>query len=269
MTDSVLPNAIFVDAVSKTYSIKDRSELVLSDISMEVPAGSFTSVIGPSGCGKSTLLKVMSGLVVPTTGEVRVGSLTAEDAVRDRQIGLVFQDPVLLPWLDAADNAALLREIAIGRRHRRDAKVHALDLLTSLGLRDAANKKPSELSGGMRQRVAIARALALDPSVLLMDEPFAALDAITRDQLNNMLMDLWSISKKTVVFVTHSISEALYLSDTIHVMGTRPGRIVESIEVDLPRPRGPSTFEAARFSHLEQKLRALLIPQDRTEIPDD
>ena len=256
------PNHLHADGIEKAFNHSGRTELVLRGVSLRVAEGSFVSILGPSGCGKSTLLKILAGLLPPTRGTVSIGGSSAEHALRQRQIGLLFQEAVLLPWLDTVANAALLYEIAIGRRRRSDARGRARELLAAVGLSGAGQKKPSELSGGMKQRVAIARALAFDPSVLLMDEPFGALDAITRDQMNNMLLKLWQETGKTIVFVTHSISEAVYLSDEIHVMAAGPGRIIESVCIDLPRPRGPETFEHPNFGRFERHLRTLLVPKD-------
>lgn len=254
------PDHVSAIGIEKTFVHRGWSEHVLSDVSLTIGEGQFVSILGPSGCGKSTLLKIIAGLVPPSEGTVVIGGSTTADALRAKQIGLVFQEPILLPWLDTMQNAALLYEAAYGRKRRVEARARALELLLAVGLGDATRKRPSELSGGMRQRVAIARALAFDPSVLLMDEPFGALDAITRDQMNNLILDLWQSSRKTVIFVTHSISEALYLSDAIYVMGARPGRVLESVTIDLPRPRGPETFEHPEFGRLERHFRTLLVP---------
>lgn len=250
-----------VEGVGHSFSHQGRDELVLTGVDLTVRKGSFVSILGPSGCGKSTLLKIIAALLTPSHGTVRIGDLTARELLARRQIGLVFQEAVLLPWLDALSNAAMLYEIVLGRRRRTVARQRATELLEAVGLGDAGTKRPSQLSGGMRQRVAIARALAFDPELLLMDEPFGALDAITRDQMNNMLLDLWQKSAKTIVFVTHSISEAIYLSDEVHVMAARPGRVLESVAVDLPRPRDAGTFEHPNFGHLERHFRTLLIPR--------
>jgi NitT/TauT family transport system ATP-binding protein len=236
-----------------------RYQLVLADISLTIGKGQFVTLLGPSGCGKSTLLKALSGLLKLNSGTVTVGGKPVAQALADRQIGLVFQDSALLPWKDALANAAFLCRLVRNKWSVSEAKDRGRDMLSLVGLAASESKYPHQLSGGMKQRVSIARALALDPEILLMDEPFGALDAITRDQLNFTLLDIWSKTRKTVVFVTHSISEALLLSDTIHVMGVNPGRIVDSISVELPRPRSLQTLELDGFKSYERHLRELLL----------
>ncbi len=232
---------------------------VLSNVSLAVRKGRFVTLLGPSGCGKSTLLKTLGGLVAPSGGSVTINSQPVSHALEDHEIGLVFQDAALLPWKSSLANAAFLCQLVRDKHTSRSALQRGREMLSLVGLSGSENKLPNQLSGGMRQRVSIARALALDPEILLMDEPFGALDAITRDQLNFALLDIWSQTQKTVIFVTHSISEALLLSDEIHVMGVKPGRIIESIEVDLPRPRTMETLEEARFKSYERELRKLLM----------
>jgi NitT/TauT family transport system ATP-binding protein len=231
---------------------------VLRDLDLSVEPGQFVSLLGPSGCGKSTLLKIVAGLLEPTSGKVEVGGLPAREALRRRSIGVVFQQPILLPWRTVETNVSLLAEIG-ARGSRREARAEGRRMLELVGLGDAAHKLPAEISGGMAQRVAIARALALDPAILLMDEPFGALDAITREQMNASLLDIWSTTRKTVVFVTHSIPEALFLSDRIVVMET--GGIRELLDVELPRPRTAETIEAPEFRSYERHLRELLVPR--------
>lgn len=233
---------------------------VLDELSMDVPPGSFVSLLGPSGCGKSTLLKILGGILEPTAGTVAIGDGTAAQAVAEQQIGLVLQRPALLPWKTARENVSLLREIAKGKD--AEATDRALELV---GLTAAADRLPHELSGGMAQRVSIARALAMDPTILLMDEPFGALDAITRDQMNETLADIWATTGKTIVFVTHSITEAIFLSDVVCVMGVNPGRIIERLDIDLPRPRTSETFEEHRFGEYAAHLRDRLHPRGETE----
>ena len=182
------------------------------------------------------MLKALAGLVQPTSGSVRVAGLPPREAASRRQIGLVFQDPNLLPWKNALENAAMLREVADKAMPRAGLRDYASAMLDLVGLKDAAMKRPAELSGGMRQRVAIARALTLDPAVLLMDEPFGALDAITREAMSQSLLEIWERTRKTIVLVTHSIDEAIYLSSEIHALGVGPGRIVDTLD----RPPGLS-----------------------------
>ena len=257
-----LPDAaaqIAVEAMSVTFDIVGVRQQVLRDVSLSVPRGSFVCLIGPSGCGKSTLLKVLAGLVRPSEGRVRVAGLAPEEAVRRRIIGLVFQDANLLPWKNALDNAALLREVADKTLSRAEVRDRARAMLKLVGLEDAAAKRPNQLSGGMRQRVAIARALTLEPDILLMDEPFGALDAITREEMSRSLLEIWERTGKTIVLVTHSIDEAVLLSRHVHVMGVGPGRIVDSIEIPLPYPRGEASYADPRFAAMESRLRSLLI----------
>lgn len=232
---------------------------VLDQLDVDIPSGSFVTLLGPSGCGKSTLLKILGGILEPTKGDVLIDGAPATEAVKNRQIGLVPQRPALLPWKNAVENASMLREIAGGGRgaETRTAAEKALELV---GLSAAHSKLPHELSGGMAQRVSIARALAMDPSILLMDEPFGALDAITRDEMNEKLAEIWAATGKTVVFVTHSISEAVFLSDVVHMMGVHPGRIVETLDVDLERPRTSDVFENPRFGEYVGHLREHLEP---------
>jgi NitT/TauT family transport system ATP-binding protein len=245
-------NARGIDMV---FSHEDGDQVVLDGVDLDVPPGGFATLLGPSGCGKSTLLKILGGLLHPTEGSVTIGDRPAEAAVRDRQIGLVFQRPALLPWKTATANVALLNELVGGRAAKQSARETAERMLEVVGLADAGSKLPDQLSGGMAQRASIARALALDPAILLMDEPFGALDAITRDRMNANLLDIWSKTAKTIVFVTHSISEAVFLSDHIHVMDANPGRIAETLVVDLPRPRTTATVDDPRFKTYERHLR--------------
>jgi NitT/TauT family transport system ATP-binding protein len=237
---------------------------VLTDIDLAIPKGSFVSLIGVSGCGKSTLLKVLAGLLRPTHGDVTVAGLAPQQAARQRMIGLVFQDATLLPWKNALENAAFLQMTGERSTARDIAMARARDMLRLVGLDGAEGKRPAQLSGGMRQRVAIARALALDPEVLLMDEPFGALDAITREEMRQCLLDIWERTGKTVVLVTHSIDEAVFLSREVHVLGGRPARIVETIAVTLPDPRTDACLTDPAFTSAEARLRALLIESHRT-----
>lgn len=239
--------------------LKPRYQEVLSAIDLTIHRGQFVTLLGPSGCGKSTLLKTLGGLVPPTGGTVTINGRPVANALAERQIGLVFQDATLLPWKTTLQNASFLCRMVREKWTANEAVARGREMLALVGLSASENKFPHQLSGGMRQRVSIARALALDPDILLMDEPFGALDAITRDQLNFALLDIWSKTRKTVIFVTHSISEALLLSDVIHVMGVRPGRIIETINLDLPRPRTLETSEETRFKTYERELRALLL----------
>jgi NitT/TauT family transport system ATP-binding protein len=254
---------IMASSVAVDFTVEGRRQRVLNDVNLSVPKGSFVSLIGPSGCGKSTLLKVMAGLILPTEGEMRVAGMSPQNAVKARLIGLVFQEATLLPWKNALENAAFLLMTADETVKRAEAFDRAQKMLDLIGLSGAESKRPSQLSGGMRQRVAIARALALDPEVLLMDEPFGALDAITREEMSECLLDIWERTGKTIVLVTHSIDEAVLLSREVHVMGTGPARIIESLPIDVPHPRSEESYSDPAFSVAENRLRGLLIESHR------
>lgn len=246
--------------IGMRFGSRGSEQTVLENLDIDIAPGSFVTLLGPSGCGKSTLLKILGGILAPTMGEVLIGGQPAMEAVRSRQIGLVPQRPALLPWKSSLENAAMLRQLATGERFA-DAVPAAERALELVGLAEARHKLPHELSGGMAQRVSIARALAMDPAILLMDEPFGALDAITRDQMNENLAEIWAATGKTILFVTHSISEAIFLSDTVHVMGVKPGRIVETLEIDLARPRTRQVFDDPLFSEYAARSRELLEPK--------
>lgn len=220
-------------------------------------AGSFTSLLGPSGCGKSTLLRVISDLLEPTTGQVTVLGATPRSARENRQLGFVFQDSALLPWRNAIDNVLLPMEIGPGRA-TDDDRNRAQELLALVGLEGRAQALPAQLSGGQRQRVSIARALITQPKVLLMDEPFGALDEITRDRLNEELLNIWELTGTTIVFVTHSIAEAVFLSQRVVVMSAQPGRINSVYDIDLPRVRNREVRLLPKFAEYEAQLRHAL-----------
>jgi len=250
--------AIELAGVRRTYANDDLTTTVaLADIDLTVPAGRFVSVIGPSGCGKSTLLRMIAGLERAETGTVSVCGVTPEQAAERKLLGFVPQTPALLPWLSVRGNVTLPQKV--NRRGARDRPRPDIDaLLHKAGLGDVVHARPSQLSGGMRQRTAIVRALALQPDVLLMDEPFSALDEFTREALQDQLLDLWGDLEATVVFVTHSISEAVRLSDTVVVMAPKPGRIVATVDIDLPRPRHEDVLETQAFHDHEIEVRELL-----------
>ncbi len=225
---------IEIDDVTVTYRSKNGAITeALKPTSLSIGENQFVSLVGPSGCGKTTLLKVIGDLLQPTRGTIRIEGSPASDLRRARQIGNMFQDPVLLPWRTVASNIEFLARIA-GKRIAPSETEHLAGLV---GLQGFLDRYPHELSGGMKQRAAIARALALDPRLLLMDEPFGALDEITRHRMNTELLRIWSENRKTVVFVTHSLSEAVFLSDRVIVFSARPGRVVADVAVPLPRPR--------------------------------
>jgi NitT/TauT family transport system ATP-binding protein len=252
-------------AIAVDFVVHGRNQRVLRGIDLAVPKGSFVSLIGPSGCGKSTLLKVLAGLIPPSEGDVTVAGLAPREAAKNRMIGLVFQDATLLPWKSAIENAAFLLQTADKSISRKQATERAATMLSLVGLAGAEGKRPSQLSGGMRQRVAIARALALDPEVLLMDEPFGALDAITREEMSRSLLDIWERTGKTIVLVTHSIDEAVFLSREVHVMGATPGRIIETLPIALSHPRTEESFAEPAFTSAEAHLRRLLIESHRSK----
>jgi NitT/TauT family transport system ATP-binding protein len=225
----------------------------LQSIELDVQPGEFVSLIGPSGCGKSTLLRIVGNLVEPTSGEVIVNGKSARQARLDRDYGIVFQDAVLYDWRTVAKNIALPLELAGWDGARRKARVQ--EMLELVELHGFGDHHPWQLSGGMQQRVSIARALSFSPALLLMDEPFGALDEMTRERLNAELLRIWERSGSTVVFVTHSISEATFLSTRVVVMSPRPGRIAAVVDIDLPQPRNADTREEPRFFELVTEVR--------------
>src|SRR6185369_6494576 len=229
------PVAIDIRKLSLTFQAADAPVLALSDIDLAIRAGEFVSLIGPSGCGKTTLLRVIANLAEPTAGAITVNGMSPEQARLKRAYGYVFQAPALYPWRTVRRNLMLPLEImGLGKYERAE---RARNYLALVGLEGFERKFPWQLSGGMQQRVSIARALSFEPKLLLMDEPFGALDEITRDHLNEQLLRLWEQTRKTVIFVTHSIAEAVFLSSKIVVMSPRPGRIVEIIDCHLPADR--------------------------------
>ena len=228
----------------------------LQDIDLEIGAGEFVSLIGPSGCGKSTLLRIIGDLIPATTGTVQVNGKTAHQARLDHDYGIVFQDSVLYDWRTVARNVSLPLEMLRWDRARRQARVK--EMLELVELTGFESNRPWQLSGGMQQRVSIARALSFDPALLLMDEPFGALDEMTRERLNMELLQIWAKAGSTVVFVTHSIPEAVFLSTRVVVMSARPGRIADVIDVDLAQPRTATTREEPRFFELVTAVREAL-----------
>jgi NitT/TauT family transport system ATP-binding protein len=246
-----------VAGVDKTFRRSDRAVTkALEGIDLEIARGEFVSLIGPSGCGKSTLLRIVGDLTAPTAGSVTVNGKTAEQARRDRDYGMVFQAPVLFDWRTVEDNVKLPLEILGWDAARRSARAREMLDLVELG--EFLNHHPFQLSGGMQQRVAIARALAFEPSILLMDEPFGALDEMTRERMNGEVLRIWERTGTTILFVTHSIPEAVFLSSRVVVMSARPGRITTIIDVDLPRPRTEATRESRRYFELVTAVREAL-----------
>jgi NitT/TauT family transport system ATP-binding protein len=254
-----------VEKVTKTFP--QGNVTALQDIDLELAPREFVSLIGPSGCGKSTLLRVVGDLIEPTRGAVTINGKSARQARNDGDYGIVFQDSVLFDWRSVAKNIALPLELLGWERQRRRQRV--ADMLELVELTGFAEHRPWQLSGGMQQRVAIARALAFEPALLLMDEPFGALDEMTRERLNLELLSVWEKTESTVVFVTHSISEAVFLSGRVVVMSPRPGRIAGAVDVDLPYPRTVETREAPRFFELVTQVRELLRLRGEHLLPEE
>jgi len=246
---------IAISGLSKTFATLqgDRIEALI-DINVAISAGSFATIVGPSGCGKSTLLRILAGLIPASAGSVEIAGQKVAGPRKD--IGMVFQSSILLPWRTVLDNVMLPAEILGIPRDR--ARSRAQELLRMVHLEGFDNKYPQELSGGMQQRASIARALLHDPAILLMDEPFGALDAMTREQMNLELQRIWQESGKTVILVTHSIPEAVFLGDDVLVMTPRPGRLAQVLPVALPRPRGLDGMATPEFGALTREIRLLL-----------
>jgi NitT/TauT family transport system ATP-binding protein len=239
------------ESVSKTYGEPPNAVEALAAVGLKIDGGTFTAIVGPSGCGKSTLMLLVAGLLRPTSGRIFVAGREVSGPVTD--VGIVFQDPTLLEWRTVFDNVLLQIDI---RRLARPAYTEAAHhLLRSVGLDHFARRYPRELSGGMRQRAALCRALIHDPPLLLMDEPFGALDALTRERLASDLQRLWYERQKTVLFITHSISEAVFLADRVVVMSPRPGRVLDSLDVNLPRPRAWDIQQSKLFLEYTMAIR--------------
>ncbi len=242
-----------IDQAQKTYPTRSGEVHALAEVSLDIREGEFVSLLGPSGCGKSTLLKMVAGLISSSGGEIEIGGTTVRKPYTD--LGIVFQEPVLLDWRRVMSNVLL--QIDMRGLDRKKYAARAQELLSLVGLDGFENHYPYELSGGMRQRVAICRALVHEPPLLLMDEPFGALDALTRDQLNLDVQDIWLRTGKTVIFVTHSITEAVFLSDRVVVMSPRPGRVEQILDIDLPRPRSLNVRETPEFGRYTQEIRGI------------
>lgn len=239
------PGDLLFKAVDKSFTLRGSSLKVLDGIDLACPAGSFTAIIGPSGCGKSTLLRIATGLERQDAGDVTIGAEAPGRLAHRGELGVAFQDPALLPWRSVAANIALPLDV-IGQG-RRDAEQRIAGLIALVGLDGFSDALPSELSGGMRQRVAIARALVTAPSILLLDEPFGALDQILRRQLNVEMQRIWMESQATTLLVTHGIDEAVFLADRVIVMGTNPGHIAATVDVAFSRPRDAGLFRDPAF----------------------
>ncbi|MDB5562471.1 MAG: transporter ATP-binding protein [Hyphomicrobiales bacterium] len=250
--------ALDATGVSVRFNGAGKGVTALSNVSFTLEQGGFLTLLGPSGCGKSTLLRVIADITKPTSGAILVLGKTPDEARRNREIGFVFQESALLPWCNVIDNVRL--PLAVGGKHKKAANQgpSAEELLALVGLAGWEKSFPHELSGGMRQRVAIARALLGGPKLLLMDEPFGALDEITRDRLNEEMLRIWRETGTTVVFVTHSIYEAAFLGQQVMMLAARPGRVREIIQIDLPEPRKLALRETADFTKMAGYLRTVL-----------
>jgi NitT/TauT family transport system ATP-binding protein len=257
--DHVAP-IVMIRGVDKRFTARGETTTALQAIDLTIAPGEFVSLIGPSGCGKSTLLRIIGDLTAPSVGTVAVNGKPAAQARRDRDYGMVFQAPVLFDWRTIEQNVELPLEI-IGVAHG-DRRRRATEMLALVELSDFARPHPWQLSGGMQQRAAIARALAFEPKLLLMDEPFGALDEMTRERMNDELLRIWERTGTTIVFVTHSIPEAVFLSSRIVVMSPRPGRITDLVDVDLPRPRTDAARETERYFELITQVREALRAPD-------
>lgn len=242
---------ISVQELKKTFGGQRDKVLALDKVTFDVKQGEFLSIVGASGCGKSTLLRILAGLILPSEGTVLMDGKAVDRPVRE--IGMVFQDPLLLPWRSVISNVTLAADIL--HLDKRDLSTKASTLINLVGLEGFERNLPFQLSGGMQQRVSLCRALLNDPKILLMDEPFGALDAMTRDAMNLLLLGIWERTKTTIVFVTHSISEALFLSDRVVVMTPRPGRVDSIVKTDLPRPRDLSIQATEPFGRLAEQIR--------------
>jgi NitT/TauT family transport system ATP-binding protein len=248
-------NLVSVRGLRKTYQTRSGESIeAIKDISLEVSAGEFITIVGPSGAGKTTLLNILLGLLPYSGGEVRYKGELLRGPRRD--VGIVFQEPVLFPWRTVLQNVLLPAEV-IGME-KKAAESRAKELLEMVGLKEFLNKYPYEMSGGMQQRCAIARALVHDPTLLLMDEPFGALDALTRETMNLELMRIWKATGKTIMLVTHSIPEAIFLADRVVVLGVRPSRIAALVDVELPRPRALEMINTDHFGDLQRGVRKSL-----------
>jgi NitT/TauT family transport system ATP-binding protein len=244
------------EGIYKTFPSRDGEVRALRDVSLTVSEGEFVSLVGPSGCGKSTLLRILGGLLEPDNGAVHIDGQTLTQP--RREIGFVFQDPTLMPWRTVLKNVTLPLEVQ--GKNGDDHRSRAMELLGLVGLLGFEGLYPYELSGGMQQRVAIARALVYEPSILLMDEPFGSLDAITRNQMNVELLRIWRATGKTILMVTHTIQEAIFLADRVLIMSPRPGHIQSRLEVGLPRPRDTDIYVNEDFSRLYHHVRDSISP---------
>ncbi len=257
---------IEIAQVGIQFHQRGETVIALEDVSLSIPKGSFTAIIGPSGCGKSTLLRLIADILAPSSGKITIGGSPPAEARRDHAIGFVFQQPTLLPWRNIRQNVALPLDVVGRTSHRRSDRTPD-QLLELVGLGKFARSLPAELSGGMQQRAAIARALVLQPDVLLLDEPFGALDEITRQKMNLELLRIWTECRTTALLVTHSIAEAVFMSDEVVVMSPRPGRITARIAIPLPRPRSLAMMRDPAFTVAVNQVREALFGDEAETLP--
>jgi NitT/TauT family transport system ATP-binding protein len=243
--------------VGKRFAAATGALDALANVTFSIDEGEFVSLIGPSGCGKTTILKLIGDIMPASSGQIRINGRSPAEARRARSFGFVFQDAVLLPWRTVSDNVRLFHEV-IGDSRKPETARRVQELIDLVGLSGFERHYPHQLSGGMQQRVSIARALSFDPQILLMDEPFGALDLITRDKMGSELLRIWESTRKTVLLVTHSITEAVYLSDRVVVFSPRPARVLRIVDITLPRPRAPEIRDQPVFHEFVRDLRGLL-----------
>lgn len=259
---------INVGRVTAVFDGRNGRTIALDRVELIVKAGSFSSIIGPSGCGKSTLLRLIAGIIPPFAGSVTIGGVSPDAIRRERRLGFVFQSATLLPWRNVRQNIEFPLDLA-GRSYRAEQEAFCSELIELVGLKGFENALAHELSGGMQQRAAIARALVLKPDVLMLDEPFGALDEITRQRMNIEMLRIWSDSRTTALLVTHSIAEAVFMSDVVSVMSPRPGRIIATIPIDLPRPRSLDMMRGREFFDYVNQVRDALFMREMPRSDSD
>ena len=256
---AVRENRIELNGITKEFSTKKGVITAVKDVNFRVKEGDFISLVGPSGCGKSTVIRMINGIISPTRGTIRIGddSYSREPSPDTlKKLGFVFQSPNLLPWLTVRDN--LMIPLKVMGLKGREWEERAEELLQMVGLSEAAGMYPGEISEGMKQRLGVIRAMVHDPEILLMDEPFGYLDELTRETLDLEILKIWEQTKKTIIFITHNISEAILMASQIYVMGTNPGRIIKEVQVDLPYPREHSCMETEYFVDMEAMIMGLI-----------